>query len=226
MDAPDSDPFDWDAALKLVKQRNKLFDALIEKNTSYNISYSDHAELKQIIQSYPADLVGKIDEFLSAAENKMHARFRIDALRLLIVDEDTRLRINEAINFLPLFPPALVSDDTAKRMITGLHHYQQLPRSNDYSSESPVIVAQCNALLHIACALLHLFNIEDTELTFAMLFNEDSTIADQQLAELALSRPEQGEIIRDCIIQRGHVNVQLIHEMLATPAPSLTEGIL
>lgn len=218
-------PYDWDAALKLVDQRRKLFDALIAENRSYHIGHWDHKEVKEVINAYPDDLIRRIDAFISAAENESDSERIVDAIRLFIVDEDTRERIKEVIHFLPLFPTQ-VTEFTAKKMITALNHYQQLPRSNDYSSEDHVLVSQCNSLLHVTCGLLHIFNIEDTEMTRDMIFNEDSTILDEKLVELALTHPEQGEFIRDCIIQREYVDAQLIEEMLTTDAHALNGGVL
>ena len=220
-----NDPYDWSAALKLTEQRNKLFSALTEENNSYNIGYWDHKEVREIIYAYPDDLIRRISDFISAAENKADAEHRTSAIRLVVISKDPRERINEVIHFLPLFP-AQVTELTAKEMIAALNHYQQLPRSNDYSSEDHTIVSQCNALLHVTCGLLHIFNIEGSDLTRSMLFNEDSTILDQQLVELALTNPDHGEAIRDFIIQRESVNVGLIGEMLALETSALNNGVL
>lgn len=215
---------DWDACLAQIKLRNDLTRALMEKNTSYTIERQHQKVIAETVSAYPPDLLRKISNYVDPASNPRNPGFGINTIRLMIVDGATPEQLNEAIHFLPMLDHTTTT--VARRMITALHLYPQLPQSDDYSREGHAVITQCTALLHITYSMFHLYNLEHSELELPRLVNTDWTLTDQKLVDLVLTHPEQGEAIRDFIIERGCVDTDLIEIMLATGTPALNHGIL
>jgi hypothetical protein len=202
--------------------RNK--DKNNEEHAIENWSNFRHKDLGALVSTYPHDLLKKIDEFLAPTTEENHSSFRGNAIKLYVLEESTAGRINEALYFLPLFDPA--KGTPARATIASLHEYPQLPPSDDYSREAPTIIAQCTALIHITGSLLYLCRLDKAGLDRETLFTHDWTIADEQLVDLALTYPEHGEQISDLIIQREHVNIDLIKDTLTNESPVLNHGLL
>lgn len=204
----------------------KVTRALMEKGANRGIEHwrnFRHKDLGALVSTYPHDILRKIDEFVTATEKQPNS-FRVNVIKLHVLEEATAERINEVIHFLPLFDHTRAN--SARTTLASLHQYQQLPRSNDYSREAPIIIAQCTALLHIAFSLNYLCDPEGLGLERDAFFNSDWTIANEQLVELALTHPEHAQRIRDFIIQRENVNVDVIKTMLANETTALNNGIL
>jgi hypothetical protein len=224
MTAP-SDTFDRDN-LAPSNLSDKVTSTLMAKDGQGGIEHWDsfkHKDLGELVSTYPHDLLMKIDKLIAPTEENPNG-YKVNVFKLYVLEEAPAERINEALYFLPLFDQN--KSNSARAILASLHQYQQLPQSNDYSREDPSTIAQCAALIHVACSLSHLYNIEDLGLEIETLFNGDWTLADEQLAELVLAHPEHGEQIRDLIIEREHVNIDLIKTMLANETPVLNKGIL
>jgi hypothetical protein len=74
--------------------------------------------------------------------------------------------------------------------------------------------------------MFHIYNIDDSDIELNTLVTSNWTLVDQKLVDIALTHAEHGEAIRDFIIQREHVNTDLIEDMLANQTPALNTGIL
>lgn len=227
MRKPVASPFDWTSHTEQQNLLRGLIQALLKKNENYNIEYWQEEGIRRTISAYPADLIQKIHEYVGTDEIKRGTGFRINSVRLLVVSKATPERINEGLYFLPQMDR--VTEIMAESMLNALHCYQQLPESLDYSREEPSIVAQCTALIRVTCSLFHLYNLEEFDLDpldIRDLLNVDSTIADERLTELVLSRPEHADQIGQVILSRKCVNADLIKETLAIDVPALSTGTL
>jgi hypothetical protein len=224
MNTPPLNDHDWDAHLAQITLRNDLTRALMEKNTSCTIEHRYRKEIEAAVSTYPPDLLRKISNYVDPAAHPNNPSFGINTIRLMIIDGATPERLNEGIHFLSLLNHT--TEFVAPRVLSALHRYPQLPQSNDYSREAHTIITQCTALLHITHSMFHIYNLDDADLELDTLVNSDWTLTDPKLVDLALAHPERGEAIRDFIIEREHVNTDLIEVMLANPAPTLNDGIL
>jgi hypothetical protein len=216
--------FDWETHLDQINLRNDLTRALMEKNRSYTIESRYQKEIEATVSAYPHDLLRKISKYIDPAAQPRNPGFMINIIRLMIIDGATTEQVNEAVHFLPMLDNT--TEFVARRMVTALHLYPQLLQSDDYSREDPTIIAQCTALLHVAYSMFHIYNIDDLDIELHTLVTSNWTLVDQRLVDLALTHPEHGEAIRDFIIQREHVNTDLIRAMLANQTPALNTGIL
>lgn len=213
--------FDWDTHLAQINLRNDLTRALMAKNDSYAIDERDRKEIETTVSTYPDDLLRKISDYVDPASNPRRPKFGIDTIRLMIINEVPSERLNEAIRLLPLLDNT--TPIVAVRMLEALHLYPQLLQSDDIDR---TIIAQRTALLHVTYSMFHIYNIYGSDLELGTLVNSDWTLVDQKLVDIALTHPERGEAIREFIIQREHVNTDLIEDMLANETPVLNKGIL
>jgi hypothetical protein len=224
MNTPPLNDHDWDTHLAQITLRNDLTRALMEKNTSCTIENRYQKEIEATVSTYPPDLLRKISNYVDPAAHPNNPNFGINTIRLMIIDGATPERLNEGIHYLPLL--SNTTPRVAERMLSALHLYPQLLQSDDRNREDHTIIAQRTALLHITYSMFHIYNLDDADLELDTLINSDWTLTDQKLVDLALAHPERGEAIRYFIIERKHVDTDLIEAMLANPAPTLNDGIL
>lgn len=223
MIAPLSD-FDWDTHLDQTNLRNDLTRALMEKNNSHTIEYRYQKEIEATVSAYPYDLLRKISKCIDPAAQSRNPGFMVNIIRLMIIDGATPEQLNEAVHFLPMLDNT--TEFVARRMLTALHLYPQLLQSDDYSREDHTVIAQCTALLHVTYSMFHIYNIDDLNIELRTLVTSNWTLADQRLVDITLTHPEHSEAIRDFIIQREHVNTDLIKAMVTNQTPALNTGLL
>lgn len=135
-------------------------------------------------------------------------------IRSKIVAGDSEESINEAVFFYPLFEHRGIA--ITSHILDALHHFPQLPASEDYSREDADTVAKCTALILVIDKLSALHGALES----------NWTIKDQRLTELVLSNPERGEQIASLIEARESGDPDLIEEVLSNESPALNNGVL
>lgn len=139
----------------------------------------------------------------------------VTKVRRRVEKKDSEESIREAICFFPVLDG--LSERITNFLLESLHHYYELPSSKDYSSESPEVIAQCNALLEVAITVL---DMEATRI------NGNWTIGDKQLVEVVLTNTERSGDIAEFIRARGTADPEVIKGMLQSTAPALNNGLL
>lgn len=171
-------------------------------------------DIKKHIMTFPDELLERIES--CQKEGALWSR-RVDARLVELSDFN---EVSETTHFAPLISDDIL-DNSARSMIQSLHYYPQLPKSKDYSQESPELRLQAEALMRVI----------DTAIDHGICgWNgvnvESLVIKVEGFAELVMENKDRVEMIIDFMRDRKIIDVGAIREILSTDAPSLSRGVL
>jgi hypothetical protein len=189
----------------------------------FDISTTAHDDLRvgsapniiaRHIRRFDDDVLERVRE----CQKKSPAAARRVNARLVELSESNE--VSEVAHFAPLISEDIL-DNSARSMIQSLHYYPQLPKSKDYSQESPEVRSQAEALMRVI----------DTAIDHGIcgwngVHVESLVIKVEGFTEMVIENKDRVEVIIDFMRDRGLIDVGAIREILSTDVPALSRGVL
>jgi hypothetical protein len=116
-------------------------------------------------------------------------------------------------------------------ILAGLHHYQQLPQMDDYTTADAKTQEQVRAILTVTRQAtrneIDRIPAKDNTAQYFGRFNHDGVkLKDDALIKLIMDYPQHADTIADLIRERGSADAGLIHDMITSGSSPLGSGTL
>lgn len=128
------------------------------------------------------------------------------------------VRVRELATYASAFDPA-TDVEFIEIVIDQIHLYPEIPRMEDYSQAPPVLKEVIKGLLSLTDTLYS----EDYDMNPE---SAKTTIEDSPLRMLIFAYPDKSDQIAHLISERHTTDVEMIREVILSPSPALSEGVL
>lgn len=205
----------------VVNQRTRnilVFAGNVRKEAEkmFSMSDEDFDGIVDDLKTYPDDLLERLVH--ADAEGVTNMRL----VKRLVLVGGGPYKVNEAMHFYPMLAEGVTNYLITKK-VESLHHYPQLPKSLDYSSEPEETREKATALLRLIHAVHD--DLGATE-AFEASGGHKLVLKDDRLTELVLTHYQRIDDIIELMKERETMNPDVIRAFLETDAPALGTGIL
>lgn len=208
--APSSPPTKTDRLTPY--ERRSLVDAIEKEARRASVSGRNVELVKHTMYGYPEELLTRISEVQS--ESGDTARM----VNYLLMEGVTGNEVSEMIHFAP-FMSSGIRLFVAQNFLRSLHHYPQLPPSDDYGKESEEVRSKAEAIIRVADAMFSYTGV-------LMFKGVGSMIDEETLIDLAVSNPEKSQLLASAIKSRKTTEIGVLREVLEADNAPLSEGVL
>lgn len=182
--------------------------------------------VKKRLDSYSDQLLSSLHQTILHGDEK----FSSELVALIESTRNSAIDVHEHFTFRQHLSPD-TDLGTVRSILRGLHHYPELPQSEDHLSENyaeapAAVQEQVIALIKVVEALDYELVINPTRTSTIRREQGRTMVTGHELIEVILSHPADAERISRIIIERQAQDAALIASLLDSSAPSLSEGII
>ena len=212
-----------------IEELLRIFKVInLDENNEEDLDDEDRERLHSSLEKTKQRLLSYTDQLFDGVfEAIVHGDEMLSMDIKVLVDSplNSTADVHEHVAFRPhLSPDADLG--TVRSILRGIHHYSELPQSENYAEASAEVQAQVIALIKVTEAMDERFVTHPTSPNCVVREQGMTMVSGHELIEVILSHPAEAERIVAILIDRETVDTALITSILDTPAPALSNAIL